>query len=216
MQIDAILFDKDGTIFDSERVCCDAWEQSANEFGYEFDREYFLNFVGLSAPESQKLVYAYFGADFPIQDFLQRARTLIHTEKAKGLPIKKGFDAFFTLAKTLNIPMAVVTSSNTESAEKSFAKTDYWQSLAFVITSDDVDHPKPNPQPYLRACKRIGAKPQHTLVFEDSNIGITAALAAACQTIAIPDLLPIQSKLAEQCLAVVESFDDAQKFLNKL
>lgn len=216
MRIDAVLFDKDGTIFDSERVCCDAWEQAAKEFGHVFEPDYFVNFVGLSAPESQKLAYAYFGADFPMQDFLQRAKTLIHAEKAKGLPIKAGFDRFFKLAKSLNIPMAVVTSSNTESAEKSFASTNYLQHLAFVLTCDDVDFPKPNPEPYLRACKRIGALPQHTLVFEDSNIGITAALNAGCSTIAIPDLLPIESKLAEQCLGVMASFDDAQRLLNKL
>ena len=212
-KFDAILFDKDGIIFDSEQVCCDAWLATAKAFEVHFTADMFKKFIGIPTHECNQMAHRDFGLDFPMNDFILEIRRYISAKKHQGLPIKKGFDRFFKYILENNVAVGVVTSSGYDSAIESFQKTDYMQALDVLVTFDDITNPKPAPDCYLLACQKLSVSPKRVLVFEDSNVGIEASLAAGCQTIAIPDLVELEPRLLTRCHHTLASFDEAYGIL---
>lgn len=212
-RFDAILFDKDGTIFDSEALNCRAWVQTAQKFNLEFTKQMYAAFIGVSTAECYRIAHRQFGCDFPMENFINEIRHFINVEKAKGPVVKPGFHAFFMHVKSLNILTGVVTSAGYESTMLSFQGTDYASMLDVLVTVDDVAHPKPSPQCYILACKKLNVNPKNVLVFEDSPLGLQASLAAGCCTVAIPDLASIPSELASKCKRILMSFEEAYPLL---
>jgi beta-phosphoglucomutase-like phosphatase (HAD superfamily) len=94
-----------------------------------------------------------------------------------------------------------------------FQQTSYMQALDVLVTFDDISHPKPAPDRNLLACQKLSVSPSRVLVFEDSNIGIKASLAAGCQTVAIPDIVEIELALLALCHHRFSSFDELYPLL---
>jgi beta-phosphoglucomutase-like phosphatase (HAD superfamily) len=212
-KFDAILFDKDGTIFDSEQVCCDAWMATAKVFDVHFTTDMFKKFIGVPTHECHQIAHQAFGLTFPMNDFTQEIRRYMSTQKRNGLPIKKGFERLFNHIIENNIPVGVVTSSTYDSSIESFQQTNYMQTLDVLVTFDDIVNPKPAPDCYLLACQRLSVAPERVLVFEDSNAGIKASLAAGCQTAAIPDIAELEPALLARCHYTFSSFDEVYPIL---
>jgi len=212
-KFDAILFDKDGTIFDSERVCCDAWLATAKAFDVHFTADMFKKFIGIPTHKCNQMAHQHFGLTFPMDNFILEVGRYISAKKRQGLPIKKGFERFFDYILENQVPVGVVTSSSYESVIESFQKTNFLQALDVLVTFDDITHPKPAPDCYLLACQKLSVSPQRVLVFEDSNAGIEAALAAGCHTIAIPDLVELEPALLRRCHHTLASFDEVYPIL---
>ncbi|MFT2089568.1 HAD family hydrolase [Paraglaciecola sp. 2405UD69-4] len=210
---DAILFDKDGTIFDSERMACDAWMNTAKVFDVPFTLDTYKTFIGVPTPACFKTAKGLFGDKVCMDDFIAEYRRYMAASKLQGVPIKKGFTDFFNTLKAANFPVGVVTSSSYDAAMGSFQHTDLLPQLDVLVTLDDVINPKPAADCYLLACEKLSVAPQRVLVFEDSSVGIKASLAAGCNTIAIPDLADIEPQLLSKCLDVLASFDEANKLL---
>lgn len=205
----AILFDKDGTIFDSEAIYRESWVKAATDLGYHFTTDMYDPFVGVRAVESYQGAVKLFGEDFPIKQFIELTGRYNKQAKLAGMPIKKGFVEFFELAKKLNIPLGLVTSAVHDAAITTFHGTDFLEYFQIIVTGDMVDKPKPDPSCYLMACEQLKLHPSEVLVFEDSNAGVAAAIKAGCQTAAIPDYLPVQPQLLAQATHVFNSFEDA-------
>lgn len=215
-EIKAILFDKDGTIFDSEKIYCDSWVASAKAFNVEFSAKMYDQFVGVRAVECYQRAHKMFGEHFPMEAFIKNNRQYIDEKKAAGMPIKKGFEDFFEQVKELSIPIGLVTSSAKEAAVLSFSGTNFMEFFQVFITGDLVESAKPSPDCYLMAAERLGLKPENILVFEDSNAGVSAATDAGCQTVVIPDYLPIKQDLLDKCSHVLASFEDAYFLIDKI
>lgn len=211
----AVLFDKDGTIFDSESMFCQSWVESAKAFDVHFTKEMYDQFVGVIADECYKRAQVIFGESFPMDEFKLYNRAWINKQKAQGVPFKLGFQTFFSELLTKPLPLGLVTSSTYEATVLSFEPYEgYLDKFQVQITGDRVSKAKPSPEGYLKACEQLGVEPANALVFEDSTAGITAALAAGCQVAAIPDYLPIDESLLAQCTYVFESFEDAMFLLD--
>lgn len=214
LTFDAVLFDKDGTIFDSETMFCQSWVESAKAFDVHFTAQMYDQFVGVIADECYKRAQELFGSDFPMDEFKLYNRAWINKQKEIGVPFKLGFQSFFAKLLTTGLPIGLVTSSTYEATVLSFAPYDgYLDKFKVQITGDRVTKAKPSPEGYLKACEGLNVAPERAIVFEDSTAGITAALAAGCQVVAIPDYLPIDEKLLAKCTYVFESFEDAHFLL---
>lgn len=213
-KFDAILFDKDGTIFDSERMACDAWLHTAKAFDVPFSVEIYKTFIGMPTPECFNMAQQLFGESFAMDEFIAEYRQNMSTRKQQGVPVKKGFTRFFESLKSQNIPVGVVTSSSYEAAMASFQHTNLLPQLDVLVTLDDVINPKPAADCYLLACDKLSVAPDRVLVFEDSSVGIKASLTAGCKTVAIPDLAAIEPELLASCHHTLDSFDDAYNLLD--
>lgn len=202
----AVLFDMDGTIFDSETIYCQAWVDTAAKFNQHFTTKMYDNFAGMRSKECYRIASEMFDKTIDMQSFITAHQASVAHLKTQNLQIKHGFDNFFKQCLEQNLPMALVTSTRREVAINNFQNTDYLKHFDVLVCAEDVEFAKPNPECYVKACSTLNVSPSNTLAFEDSNPGALAAIQAGCQTIVIPDYLPIKQDIKDRALAVVENF----------
>lgn len=204
---DAILFDMDGTMFDSETVHCQGWKMTAKQFGQHFTDETYLQFIGKTTPDCMKLAMEMFNHQVNLDDFSARYYQNIESLVNKGVPLKPGFLAYLELVKKLNKPLGIVTSSAMAGVEGNFKFYDFYQAFSVIVTRDDVTEFKPSPEPYLLACQQLAVEPKRVLVFEDSNTGAEAALSAGCYTVGIADLIAFSADTKQALDLEIDSFE---------
>jgi len=186
-----VLFDMDGTLFDSEKLWDISLDELAANLGGTLSEATRKSLVGSNLYESIALVHADLGVDAdPVHSgewLLKRTKELF----AQGLPWKPGAQELLAAVRAADVPRALVTSTHrdlTDVALRNFAPGTF----DVVICGDEVTHTKPHPESYLTAATRIGAAAPDCVAIEDSPRGITSAEAAGCAVVAVPSEVPIE------------------------
>ena len=195
---DAILFDLDGTLVDTESLALAAGLAAFAELGHPVTEEFLHQLVGVDLPSAGAIT----GQSLPFLD--QKAlhpiwqKGFLQAMDEKGLPLKSGVTQL--IGARLR-PMAIVTSSGRKEAHHKIGMAGLDDIFDLVITLDDVTAPKPAPDPYLMAAARLGVSPARCLVFEDSETGAQAAYKAGCCVVQVPDVVPGTGKWAHHLAA---------------
>lgn len=189
--IHAAIFDMDGLLFDTERLCCQAWTDVSRKAGYVMDESLFRRCVGRNNRDTKALVLQHMGIDFPYERFNDEARLWMRSAmEEKGPPEKDGIREIFSLCDAAGIPIALATSTSESSARWMIQKaglTDRFTAWAF---GSEVEQGKPAPDIFLLAMNRLGVtQPDTCVVFEDSSAGICAAHSAGMRVVFIPDMI---------------------------
>lgn len=184
----ALFFDMDGLLVNTEPLYFEATHEILNTLGIELTKEWYIRENLGKGTSSFELAEQ---AGFPPEEVktLRKKRNELYDEllKAQVHPISGVPEALAQLkGKFL---MGVVTNSRRDHFESIMEKTNLRQYFSFFITSDDVENPKPDPEPYLKALEFSGFKKEECLVLEDSYRGLLAAKAAGLACYAIPDAL---------------------------
>jgi HAD superfamily hydrolase (TIGR01509 family) len=184
---DAIFFDLDGTLIDTESLAIASGLSAFAEAGHPVREEFMHSLIGTDEPTAAARIRAHLpGVDLSrVNDLWSFGfRTLVD----QGLVLKPGVrDLFDGLS---HLPRALVTSSGRQSAHHKLGLVGLASEFAAVITLDDVTRAKPHPDPYLLAAEMLGVAPARCLVFEDSEPGAESAHRAGCTVIQIPDIIP--------------------------
>ena len=191
--LQAVLFDMDGLLIDSEPL----W--------FEVETEVMTRLGGTWTPADQEALLGS-SLDRSVRYFLERARVsadpaeigewmvggIVAKVRDRGVTIMPGATALVADVAASGLPYALVTSSQRRFVDAVLART----GLRFpvVVTGSDVTRAKPDPEPYLLAARRLGVPPAHCLVLEDSITGVTAAEAAGCFVVAVPTLGGIEPR----------------------
>ena len=190
MTIEAVVFDMDGLMFDTERISQRAWGIAGRECGIENGEELVYSALGRSSSEIKEILTQLCGADFPYERFYRRKIQVMDEAISRdGLPVKPGLIELLRYLKKTGLRAAVATStikSRAMSYFKMAGVTDYFDVIA---TGDMVSRGKPHPDVFLKACEMLGIAPQRCLALEDSFNGIRAAHAGGLIPIMIPDLV---------------------------
>jgi len=185
---DAIFFDNDGILVDTEPLFLRATQEILATVG-----------VNLTAEDYHEISMRWGGTVFDLATArgisddeirsLRRRRSRRYSEL-----IDRGVRIFDGVAQTLErlhgvLPMAVVTTSDRGHFDRIHRQTDLIRHFDFVIAQGDYSHEKPHPEPYLVAAARIGVAPERCLAIEDTERGLRSATAAGMCCIAIPNEL---------------------------
>ena len=190
---DAIFFDLDGTLIDTESIALVTGLRAFAEVGHPVDEAFMHSLVGKAEPQSADLIRAALPAiDLTAFQSAWR-RGFDRSMQEDGLPLKSGARELLT---RLDQPLALVTSTRREGAHHKLDLAGLTHHFRAVITFDDVRAPKPAPDPYLLAAERLGADPARCVVFEDSDIGAEAAHRAGCIVVQVPDVAPTDGRFA--------------------
>ena len=186
---DAVLFDMDGLMIESERALLQCWREASRGLGLErLDDALWLSFVGLSDRVCADLLREHLD-EAQVQALLQETQDRYDRHVDAGLPLKIGVLELLAELERRNIPRAVVTSTRRERALQKLERCGLLPHFDTVVTGSDVANPKPAPDIYLLAAERLCVSPARCVVLEDSVPGVRAALAAGMTPIQVPDLV---------------------------
>jgi HAD superfamily hydrolase (TIGR01509 family) len=199
---DAILFDLDGTLIDTECLALASGLAAFAALGHPVTEDFLHQLVGVDLPSGAKIISrAMPHIDQEALHPLWQSGFIAAMDR-DGLALKSGA---LDLLQARLLPMALVTSSGRTEAHRKLDKAGIAQMFDLIITVDDVTDPKPNPAPYLLAAEMLGVQPARCLVFEDSETGAEAAHRAGCVVVQVPDVVPSTGRwahhLAEDLLA---------------
>jgi HAD superfamily hydrolase (TIGR01509 family) len=201
----AAIFDMDGTLLDTEAVFRDIVYDVCSELGFEMTDAVHHSMVGSSHENTNRLLLEAYGVAFPYALFDEKCRVTMRERSHAGVPVKPGAREFIVELRERGIPTAVATSSRNPHAAHHLGAAGLLDLFETVVTRDDVVNPKPHPEPYLMAAKRLGIAPSHCLALEDSHAGVHAAHAAGMQTIMVPDLVLPNDEIGALGVPVVQS-----------
>lgn len=198
----AVIFDLDGTLVDTESVALRGGMAALHALGYQGDVALFHSLVGVDDVTGAAVLRARFGADFPVDRigalWDRECDRLMATE---GLPVKPGVVALLDRLDTMGLPRAIATSGRRDRSRAKLALAGLATRFDRMVTFDDVTHPKPHPEPYLRAAALLGVAATDCLVFEDSDPGAEAARRAGCTVVQVPDIASGHGRFAHHLAA---------------
>ena len=203
----AVIFDMDGTILDTESVFKTIVFEVCTELGFEMTDAVHGSMVGGSHEHTNKLLIESYGVSFPYALFDERCRFIMRERSHGGVPVKPGAREFIGELRERGIPTAVATSSRQPHAQHHLSAAGLLDMFETIVTRDDVTHPKPHPEPYLTAARRLGVDPLNCLALEDSHSGVRAAHAAGMQTIMVPDLIHPNDDIRALGISIMESLN---------
>jgi HAD superfamily hydrolase (TIGR01509 family) len=203
---DAVFFDLDGTLVDTESVAIRTGVDALVIEAHPPDRAFLESLVGLDGPSARSRIAAVY-PDLDVERFQAHWNLAFRQDIAAFVPLKPG--ALEVTARLL-LPMAVVTSSRRVEAHDKIDRAGLGGRFRFVVSFDDVDfaegaRPKPDPAPYLLACRQMGLAPERCLVIEDSEPGAEAAYRAGCHVIQVPDIVPAGGRWAHRVCDSLEA-----------
>jgi HAD superfamily hydrolase (TIGR01509 family) len=190
--LQAVLFDMDGTLLDSEKIWDIALDDLAHYLGGELSDTARRRMVGSSLARSIAIMHddLRIAADPESSGayLLERAAELFRT----ALLWRPGARELLVAVHDAGVPSALVTSTHrrlTEIALDTIGR----EYFAATVCGDEVIHPKPAPDPYLRAAKLLDVSPADSVAIEDSPLGIASAEAAGCVVLAVPSEVPLEA-----------------------
>lgn len=207
--IKGVIFDMDGTLFDTETLFQNEWNHIASEMGVTLPANFKYEICGTSGEPMDRILEKYYHVDkgTPIQK-LCKARVIELLKKE--VPLKPGVESILSFFQEKNLPMAIGSSSPLPLIRQNLevtGLTPYFQALA---SGDEVERGKPSPDIFLLAAEKLGVPPSECLVFEDSPNGIRAASNAGMIPILVPDIMPITDEIRKQCAHIFKTLAEAE------
>lgn len=217
MAIQAVIFDIDGLMIDSERVSQRSWTQVMKAAGYQLSEEIYLKMIGRTEKDVKHILADAFGADFPFEEMYRQREVCFREMIARdGIPLKPGLINLLTQVDALGLKKAVASSTYAMLAELKMASAGIRGYFQVIVTGDEVVNGKPAPDLFLAAARRIGVEPQNCLVLEDSQAGIQAAHAAGMYSILVPDMQLVEEGVSRLAYRQVISLQEVVPLLEEL
>ncbi len=188
--IKAIIFDKDGTLHDTEKVFAEAWHLAAEELQVPDIETTLRDCTGMNLAAIDEYWTAKY-PDIPFSVYLPRRQFHFNRIIEDGIPVKEGARELLTYLRENGYRVGLATSTGFAEATDHLARTDmvkYFDEGA-IITGDMVKNGKPAPDIYLLAAERLGVNPAECIGVEDSNNGVRSIVAAGMRAIMIPDIV---------------------------
>lgn len=197
---DAVVFDNDGLLLDTESVWTRAEEDLFERHGLEFKAADKRELVGTSAAIAGRVLERRLGA--PAAALIEELNALVIAELEHGVEAMVGARELLERLRERGTPIGLVSNSPLRFVRRSLEITGFEGIFDVVLSAHEVANPKPAPDPYLEACRRLGVEPGPSVVaLEDSPSGVAAARAAGLTVIGVPSIEGVALEEADQIAA---------------
>jgi HAD superfamily hydrolase (TIGR01509 family) len=213
--VEAVIFDMDGLLIDSEAIFQDAMQIAARTMAFDMPLEYCHSMVGVPQLECDAMMRGWFGPEFRLEEFNTHVDRHAHATLEKHVPVKPGVVEILDWLGERGLPLAVATSSRSSWVERHLGRAGLFPRFKAYAARDHVERGKPHPDLYLEAARRLGVAPERCIAFEDSNVGIRAAAAAGAMPIMVPDTVQPLPEVRALCVHVARDLHDALGVIRK-
>lgn len=204
-RFEAVVFDNDGLLLDTEAAWTRAEEDLFERHGKTFTPAHKRDLIGTSPVTSAAKLEVMLDLPGRGPALMDELHELVMEEALGGVPPRPGAIELLEAVRAAGLPAAVASNSAREFVERVLSMAGLLDGhFDVVVTSNDVEHPKPAPDLYVAACEALGADPARAAALEDSATGVAAAVAAGMYVVAVPYFpdLPIEgASLTAESLA---------------
>lgn len=216
-QIQAVLFDMDGVIFDSEIKVIECWKDIAEKYGFGDIETPCYEALGTTREIAREIMLAHYGAAFPYDAYKDEMAALFHARYGEGrLPKKKGVEELLQFLHMHNLKVALASSTRKEVVIQELRDGGLLDYFDAVICGDMVARSKPAPDIFLKTCEVLGVAPEHAVGIEDSYNGMRALAAAGITAIMVPDLKQPTDEIRALAAEVLPDLLAVKAYLNKI
>jgi HAD superfamily hydrolase (TIGR01509 family) len=183
----AVVFDNDGLLLDTEAAWTRAEEDLFARRGRAFTTEHKRALIGSSPTTSAVMLEAMLDSPGEGEALTDELHALVMAEVLAGVPPRPGALVLVDALRAAGVRLAVASNSRREFVEHALRTAGLADGrFDVVVTADDVAAPKPAPDLYLSACSALGAAPERCAALEDSAVGVASAVAAGLYVVAVP------------------------------
>jgi HAD superfamily hydrolase (TIGR01509 family) len=186
-KLQAVVFDLDGTLINSEDLYEEAGREVLQRRGKEYDHVLREQVMGRPAADSLRVIIEHHSLPDTVEELVRESGELMLRFMETRLAAMPGAYELLDALDTVGVPSAVATSATREFADLVLTRLEMKSRFRFILTAEDVRQGKPDPEIYLLAAERLQLAPPQMMVLEDSANGCRAALAAGAFTVAVPN-----------------------------
>jgi HAD superfamily hydrolase (TIGR01509 family) len=203
--LNAVIFDLDGVLLESEQVWSAAKRELAREHGGVWSEAAEREMLGMSSVEWSRCMHDQLGVPLEPSEISAAVVELVARRYREELPLIAGADQAVR-ALAARLPLGLASSSNRQIIDLVLELTGWAPLFSATVSSEEVAHGKPAPDVYLEAVRRLGVTPASCAAVEDSGAGIRSALAAGLLVVAIPNrAYPPDAETLRQAALVLDS-----------
>ena len=156
----AVVFDMDGLLFDTEALYRDAMIAAALRLGFEMPEQVFLTLIGLPPDSSRARLLDHYGSDFDVDTFWGELANGFHQLSAGRSYLKAGVTELLAVLDQAGLRSAIATSSRHQDVQRNLTAHDLGGRFHFVVAHGDYALGKPNPDPFLKAAEKAWRRPR--------------------------------------------------------
>ena len=210
----AVIFDMDGVIIDSERLLMSFWVEVGEKYHFDHAEESFCKTLGLNIRKTRESFLEDYGPDFPFDRYDHEVGEMFFDAYLQGkLPLKKGAMELLQALKKAGKKTALATSTDFKYVKKELTDLGVFQYFDRVIAGDMVTKGKPDPEIYSKACQALGEKPENCYAVEDAYNGILSAKNCGARVVMVPDLAPETEEISGMIECACDSLEKFGQYL---
>lgn len=199
-RLQAVLWDMDGTLVDTEPSWIAAEHRLVESFGHRWSDEHAHALVGQPLLVSAAYIREHGPVPLSPEQIVERLLQEVIADVGAQLSWRPGVRRLLAEIGRAGLPMAMVTMSYRNLADAVASQLPAG-TFELLVTGDEVSAGKPDPECYLLAARRLGVDPGSCLAIEDSPTGIAAAEAAGCVVLAVPNQVPVPAAATRTIMA---------------
>ena len=213
-KLQAVLFDHDGTLVDSEGIHHGLWRRMLPSYGVDLqESEYKAYFVGVPTVQSAVGLVQRHGLTIAAHDLaLQKETLTLAYLRERAFPLMHGATEAVEACRALGLRLGVVTGAGPDGIAATLRDYRWADKFETVVTAADVKHSKPAPDVYQLALSRLGLQAHEAVAIEDTSTGVRAARSAGLTCLAIPQAHSAQQDFSAAS-AVFSSLNDAMQWI---
>ena len=217
MKYQAVVFDMDGVIIDTERLVIEFWKEVAKKHNIPNVEHTCIQCLGTNRVRTREIFLENYGADFPYDPYRAEVTELFNTHyKGVPLPTKPGVRELLSYLQEQDIKVGLASSTAQHLVRDEIGTAGLLPYFQTLVCGDMVEHSKPAPDIFLKACEILNADPTKSIAIEDSFNGIRSAHCAGMTPIMVPDQVQPTDEIRTLAFHVMPSLLDVLNWLKTL
>ena len=216
MNIQAVVFDMDGVIFDSERCCLNIWEEIAGENGLDDIETIFRRCIGTTVPKTKEILINAYGKDFDPDAYMAESSRRFHERYDHGkLPMLPFAEEILSYLKGTGVKVGLASSTKEATVRMQLTEAGLIKYFDRITCGDMLKKSKPEPDIYLKACSELKVDPSAAIAIEDSYNGIRSAHATGMIAVMVPDLVAPDDEMRALSDRIFDDLGEVMKWIKE-